>query len=278
MQIPRNEFKHALARREPLFGIWLGWASPYTAEAVAGTGFDWMVIDGEHVPNDVQSILAQLQAVAPYPSHPVVRPVCGEVALIKQLLDIGAQTLLIPMVETGEQAAQMVAATRYPPQGTRGVGSALARASRWSQVDRYLHCANDEMCLLVQVETATAIANLEAIAATDGVDGVFFGPSDLSASLGLIGEPAHPDVMKVIDAGIATTNALGKAAGVLAADPKIARHYLDQGARFVAVGIDTILMVRACRELAASYKAARTTPPHGSAFTPTPAPWQAGVR
>ena len=157
MNIPTNHFKRSLRDGKTQIGLWLGWASPYTAEAIAGTGFDWLVIDGEHVPNDVRSILGQLQAVAPYPAQPVVRPVVGDTALIKQLLDIGAQTLLIPMVETAAQAAQLVAATRYPPRGIRGVGSALARASRWTQVDGYLRVADDEMCVLVQVETATAV-------------------------------------------------------------------------------------------------------------------------
>jgi 4-hydroxy-2-oxoheptanedioate aldolase len=253
MNIPTNHFKRALREGRTQIGLWLGWASPYTAEAVAGTGFDWLVIDGEHVPNDVRTILAQLQAVAPYPAQPVVRPVVGDTALIKQLLDIGTQTLLIPMVETGAQAAQLVAATRYPPRGIRGVGSALARASRWTQVDGYLHVADDEMCVLVQVESATAVDNLAAIAGTDGIDGVFFGPSDLSASLGMIGQGSHPDVMRIIDAGIATVRAAGKAAGVLAPDPKVARHYLDQGATFVAVGVDTVLLVNACKALASQY-------------------------
>jgi 4-hydroxy-2-oxoheptanedioate aldolase len=257
MNIPTNQFKRALREGRTQIGIWLGWASPYTAEAIAGTGFDWLVIDGEHVPNDVRSILAQLQAVAPYPAQPVVRPVIGDTALIKQLLDIGTQTLLIPMVETAAQAAHLVAATRYPPRGIRGVGSALARASRWTQVDGYLRVADDEMCVLVQVETATAVNNLAQIAATDGIDGVFFGPSDLSASLGLIGQGSHPDVMKIIDAGIATVRAAGKAAGVLAPDPVVARHYLDQGATFVAVGVDTVLLVNACKALASQYRSDR---------------------
>lgn len=254
MNIPTNHFKRALREGKAQYGLWLGWASPYTAEAIAGTGFDWLVIDGEHVPNDVRSILAQLQAVAPYQAQPVVRPLVGDTALIKQLLDIGAQTLLIPMVETAAQAAQLVAAMRYPPRGIRGVGSALARASRWTQVDGYLRVADDEMCALVQVETATAVENLAAIAATDGVDGVFFGPSDLSASMGLIGQGGHPDVMKIIDAGIRTVKAAGKAAGVLATEPTIARHYLEQGATFVAVGVDTAMLVNACRTLASQYR------------------------
>jgi 4-hydroxy-2-oxoheptanedioate aldolase len=254
MNIPTNHFKRALREGGTQYGIWLGWASSYTAEAIASTGFDWLLIDGEHAPNDVRSILAQLQAVASYPSQPVVRPAIGDVVLIKQLLDAGAQTLLIPMVDTAEQAAQMVAAMRYPPRGIRGVGSALARASRWSQVDGYLRIADDEMCVLVQVETTIAVRNLAAIATTEGIDGVFFGPSDLSASMNLIGQGAHPDVMKVIDAGIRTVKAAGKAAGVLATDPAIARHYAEQGASFVAVGVDTVMLINACRALAAQFK------------------------
>jgi 4-hydroxy-2-oxoheptanedioate aldolase len=192
--------------------------------------------------------------VAAYPVHPIVRPAIGDAVLIKQLLDIGAQTLLIPVVETAAQAASLVAATRYPPRGIRGVGAALARASRWNQVGDYLQAADHEMCVLLQVETLQGLANLAAIAATDGVDGVFFGPADLSASMGLLGQPAHPQVQRAILDGIAVVRAAGKAPGVLAADPRLARTYLDAGALFVAVGVDTTLLTRACRELALSFK------------------------
>ena len=256
MQLPRNTFRDALHARQAQIGLWVGLAGAYTAEAVAGTGFDWLLIDGEHAPNDVRSVLAQLQAVAPYPTHPIVRPVVGDVALIKQLLDVGAQTLLIPMVETAEQAALMVSATRYPPNGIRGVGSALARSSRWNQIDGYLQHADSQMCVLVQVENKRGLDNLAEIAAVEGVDGVFFGPADLSAALGLLGQPGHPEVQRVIQAGIQTVIAAGKAPGILATDPKLARFYLDQGALFVAVGVDTTLLVRSCRDLAASYKQA----------------------
>jgi 4-hydroxy-2-oxoheptanedioate aldolase len=254
MKLPINHFKNALRENRAQYGMWLGWASPYTAEAIAATGFDWVVIDGEHVPNDVRSILSQLQAVAPYPAHPVVRPPAGDVTLIKQLLDVGAQTLLIPMIDTAEQAALMVSAVRYPPHGIRGVGSALSRASRWTQVDDYLRLANEQMCVLAQVETTAGMANLASIAATDGLDGVFFGPSDLSASMGLLAQGTHPEVVRAIDEGIRVARANGKAAGVLAPDPKMARHYLEAGATFVAVGVDTVVLVKACRELVAAYK------------------------
>jgi len=206
-----------------------------------------------------------LQAVAAYPGHAIVRPHIGDVALIKQLLETGAQTLLIPMVETAEQAAQMVAATRYPPHGVRGVGSALARSSRWNQIDGYLHKANAEMCVLVQVESTTALHNLQAIAAVEGVDGVFFGPSDLSASMGLLGQAGHPDVQQAIADGMATVQAAGKAAGVLAVDPVLAKKYLALGALFVAVGVDTSLLVRAAKDQLALFKPASATPGGASA-------------
>lgn len=257
MEIPRNALKAALKDGRVQIGLWVGLADPYAAEAVAGTGFDWLLIDGEHAPNDVRQILSQLQAVASYPVHPVVRPVIGDVALIKQILDVGAQTLLVPVVETAEQAAQMVAATRYPPSGIRGVGSALARSSRWNQIDGYLHKADAEMCVLVQVETRRGLENLKAISAVDGVDGVFFGPADLSASMGYLGNPGHPDVQRSILDGIAAVRRAGKAPGVLTADLALARRYIEAGALFVAVGVDTTLLVRAARDLAAQFNGAQ---------------------
>jgi len=270
MDIPRNAFKQALQARRAQIGLWVGLADAYAAELLAGTGFDWLLIDGEHAPNDVRSVLAQLQAVAPYPVHPIVRPPVGDVALIKQLLDTGAQTLLIPMVETAEQAALMVAATRYPPHGVRGVGSALARSSRWNQIDGYLHRADDEMCVLVQIESATGLRNLDEIAQVPGVDGVFFGPADLSASLGYLGQPGHPEVQHAITEGFARVLAAGKAPGILTSDTQLAHQYLDAGALFVAVGVDTTLLVGAARRLAAGFK-----PP--AADAPAAAPAQGSV-
>jgi len=254
MSLPQNTFKRALAEGKPQFGLWAALADAYVTELLATAGFDWLLIDNEHAPNDVRSTLAQLQAVAAYASHPVVRPVRSDSALIKQLLDIGAQTLLLPMIDTADQAADAVAATRYPPQGIRGVGSALARASRWSRIPDYLTTAANELCVLVQVETVQGMENLPAIAAVDGVDGVFFGPSDLSASMGLLGKPGHPTVREVIRNGIQTVRRAGKAAGVLAPDPAIAADYLEAGATFVAVGTDTGLLSRAAADLAGSYK------------------------
>ena len=260
LPMPRNTFKAALQAGHRQIGLWVGLADANVAEALAGCGYDWLLLDGEHAPNDVRTVLEQLRAVAPYPVQPVVRPVQGEVALIKQYLDVSAQTLLVPMIDTPEQATQMVRAMRYPPHGIRGVGAALARASRWNQITDYLQHADGEMCLLVQAETPRALENLAAIAATDGVDGVFFGPSDLSASMGHRGQPGHPEVQRAILDGIATVRAAGKAAGILATDQALAQRYLDAGALFVAVGLDTALLVRAATELARHFKTIGTTP------------------
>lgn len=256
MQIKANTFKAALKSGErPQIGLWLGLTDPICAEISAGAGFDWLLIDGEHAPNDVRSILTLLQAVAAYPkAHPIVRPVSGDVQLIKQLLDIGAQTLLVPMVETAEQATHLVAAVRYPPRGIRGVGAALARASQWSRVTNYLHEANDQMCLLVQVETRLGLQNLDAIAAVEGVDGVFIGPADLSASLGYLGQAGHVDVQLAIENAIRRIRAKGRAAGILTADETQARRYLSLGCTFVAVGLDGNLLMRATQELAGKFK------------------------
>lgn len=261
MDMIRNPFKRALAQGRVQYGLWLGLAYAYPAEICAGAGFDWLLIDGEHAPNDVRSILAQLQAIAPYASHPIVRPVQGDAALIKQLLDAGAQTLLVPMVESADQAAKLVCAMRYPPKGIRGVGTALARASRWNNVNDYLKQADDEMCLLVQVESARGLENLDEIAAVAGVDGVFVGPADLAASLGHLGNPGHPEVVAAIEGAIKRIVAAGKAAGILAADPKLAQNYVACGASFVAVGVDTVLLGRAARTLIAQFKADAPSPP-----------------
>lgn len=248
-----NTFKAALGQGEAQIGLWLSMGQSYSAELCATAGFQWLLIDGEHAPNDLHSTLAQLQAVAPYRAHPVVRVVQGEPALIKQMLDIGAQTLLVPMVDTPQQAAAMVAATRYPPQGVRGVGAAVARASRWAARADYLEVANDEVCLLVQAETTTALAHLAAICAVDGVDGVFIGPADLAASMGYRGRPDHPTVQAAIEQAIRTIVASGKAAGTLTGDLGLARRYLELGASFVAVGIDVTLLARATRQLALEF-------------------------
>lgn len=251
--ISANPFKTSLAKGKPQIGLWLSMADPYLAEVSATAGFDWLLIDGEHAPNDLRSTLASLQAIAAYPAQPVVRAVAGEVPLIKQLLDIGAQNLLVPMVDTAEQARAIVSATRYPPSGIRGVGSAVARASRWSARADYLDQADDEVCLLVQAETATALRNLQAICAVDGVDGVFIGPADLAASMGHRGNPGHPEVQAAMEQAMKTIVASGKAAGTLTSDPVLARRYLALGCTFVATGVDILLYASAARRLARDF-------------------------
>ncbi len=254
MQLPLNQFKQALQQGETRIGLWMGLADAYSAELLACCGFDWLLIDGEHAPNDLRSVLAQLQALAGYSVQPVVRPVEATPALIKQYLDIGAQTLLVPMVDSAEQARRIVAACRYPPRGIRGVGSALARASRWNRIPDYLATAERELCLLVQVETVQALQNLSEITAVDGVDGVFFGPADLSASMGFLGNPGAEPVQQAMLDGIRQVRAAGKAAGILSADRAFARRCLDAGANFVAVGVDTSLLANAATELARAFK------------------------
>ena len=250
----KNTFKARLKAGEPQIGLWLGLANAYCAELAANAGFDWLLIDGEHAPNDLRSLLGQLQAIVPYPSQPIIRPVVGDTALIKQVLDIGVQTLLVPMVESAEQARELVRAITYPPHGVRGVGSALARASRWNSVPDYLDKADEEMCLLVQIENTVGLANLDEIASVDGVDGVFIGPADLSAAMGHRGNPGHPDVQAAIEDAIARVRKAGKAVGILSADEKLARRYLELGATFVAVGVDTTVLMRGLQTLAGRFK------------------------
>ena len=257
MQTPVNRFKLALRERRAQIGLWLGLADHYTTEICAGAGFDWLLIDGEHSPNDLRSILQQAQTIAAYPdSHAIARVPMGHghvgQALIKQHLDLGIQTLLVPMVDTAEQAATLVQSMRYPPGGVRGMGG--ARASLWGRRANYPKEANAQVCLLVQAETRESLQNLDAIAAVEGVDGVFIGPADLSASLGHVGNPAHPEVQAAIEDAIRRINQAGKAAGILTPDEALARRYLELGALFVAVGLDTNLLVKATSALAAKFK------------------------
>ncbi|MGC1174958.1 aldolase/citrate lyase family protein [Polaromonas sp.] len=277
MQTPVNTFKQALRDKQAQIGLWLSLSDAYSTEICAGAGFDWLLIDGEHAPNDVRSILTQLQAVAAYPSsHPVARVPMGHghvgEMLIKQYLDIGVQTLLVPMVDTPAQAAALVRATRYPQYDVEGKdiggvrGMAGARASRWGRYPAYAHEANAQICLLVQAETQTALDNLDAIVATEGVDGVFIGPADLSASLGHVANPGHADVQAAIEKAIARILKAGKAAGILSTDETLARHYLDMGATFVAVGLDTNLLVRHTSALAARFKTGVAAVPAGKTY------------
>ena len=254
MPAPKNEFKAALARGERQIGCWLGLANPYSAELMGTAGFDWLLIDGEHAPNDLRSIMAQLQVLEASSSQSVVRLPIGETWMIKQVLDIGAQNLLVPMVESAEQAAQLVRAVRYPPEGVRGVGAALARASRFSGIPDYLTTADAEICLLVQVENRAGLAALDGILALDGIDGVFIGPSDLAADMGHIGKPQTEEVQDAIADAVVRIKQAGKAAGILATDPETTAKYAGLGVTFLAVGLDVTLLAGAARELAARYK------------------------
>lgn len=247
-----NTFKRALAAGQVQIGLWQGLASPYCAEICAGAGFDWLLFDGEHSPTDIPNLLAQLQAVTGTGAHAIARPPVGEAHLIKQYLDLGFNTLLIPMVHSGSQAAELVRACRYPPEGMRGVG--MSRASRWGRDATYYAEANRETCLLVQIESREGLANIAEICGTEGVDGVFIGPADLAASLGHLGAPGHPEVIAAIEGAIAAIRAAGKAPGILTADPALAQRYIEQGCLFVAVGTDMGLLARATESLAGAFK------------------------
>jgi 4-hydroxy-2-oxoheptanedioate aldolase len=255
MDLPRNPFKHALKARRPQIGLWASLASHYSAEVIAGSGFDWLLLDTEHAPNDLESLLTQLQAVAAYPVHPVVRVDWNDMVKIKRLLDIGVQSLLVPYVSTAEEAAAAVSFTRYPPHGVRGVGG-TTRATRFGRIKDYAAHAHEEICVLVQVETRQALENIEAIAAVDGVDGIFIGPADLHASLGHAGQTTHPDVMPLIDDAIQRIARCGRAPGILTPDEARARRQLACGALFVAVGSDIGLLARGAETLAAKFAGA----------------------
>lgn len=240
-----NPFKKAIVKGDVQIGLWLSTATPYIAEIAATAGYDWLLLDGEHAPNTIQTQFSQLQAVAPYQSHPVIRVAEGNRTLVKQALDIGAQTLLIPMINSAEEAKEMVSAMRYPPTGVRGVGASIARASRWGRVSNYMQTAEENLCLLVQAETKAAIDNLDEIVQVDGVDGVFIGPADLSASLGYVDDAGHPEMQAVIEKSIKRIRSAGKAAGTLAVDPEMAKRCIEWGATFVAVAVDTMLFTQA---------------------------------
>jgi len=253
--MPRNRFRAGLETGKTQFGIWLGIPDPSVAEMMAGTGFDWLLVDHEHGAFELRDVLAHLQAMAPYNVAPIVRPVDGNPALLKKLCDIGAQSFIVPMIDTAEQAAEVVSAVKYPPNGRRGMGTSLARAARWNAVPGYVQHANDEMLVIVQAETVVAIDNLEAIANTPGIDGVFIGPSDLSATMGHVGNVSHPEVVKTVSDALRSIRAAGKYAGLLCLDESMVAHFEESGAHFVGVGVDTLLLGNAARRLAARYKA-----------------------
>lgn len=241
-----NYFKRALAAGAPQIGLWSTLASSYAAELAAGSGYDWILLDTEHTPSDVGLVLQQLQAVAAAQgtTHPVVRPAWNDPVQIKKYLDIGAQTLLLPFVQNALEARNAVAATRYAPTGIRGMGGSH-RASNFGRTTDYVARAHEELCVLVQVETGEALDQIEAIAEVDGVDGIFIGPADLSASMGYPGQPRHPKVDAAINNAIGRIRAAGKAPGILMLDEQRARECLDLGAQFVSVALDMMLLRQA---------------------------------
>lgn len=257
MQTPKNVLKVALQAGQVQHGIWLTSGTSVLAELAGNAGFDWCLIDGEHGPNTVSEMLPQLQALAISGTPSVVRIANAEAWMVKQVLDLGCQTVLVPMVDDADMARDMAHAMRYPPQGNRGMGAALARATAWGSVGDYPYAANEEMCLLVQAESARAIQNIDEIAATDGVDGVFVGPADLSADMGHPGQPDHPDVEAAIDHAIARIVAAGKIAGIITFDENRFAEYADKGVTFLGIGGDMAVLNTALQKLAGRVKARR---------------------
>ena len=253
MPAPHNPLKQRLARGEVLHGCWLGMADAYVAEIAGTCGFDWLLIDGEHAPNDIRSLSQQLAAVMAGPSLPIIRLPDDDPAKIKQALDIGAQSLIIPMVETAAQADRIYRATRYAPEGMRGVGSSLARASKFSAIPDYLTTANAEICLILQIESRAGLAALDDILAVKGIDCVFIGPSDLAADMGHLGQPDHPDVKAAVLDALRRIRSSGLSAGVLSTNENYLNDCKAAGANFVAVGIDVTLYASAVRAVAAKW-------------------------
>ncbi|KIC35856.1 aldolase/citrate lyase family protein [Leisingera sp. ANG-M7] len=255
MPAPKNPFKQALTQGKRQIGCWMSFADGQIAEIMGTCGFDWLVIDGEHAPNDIRSIRDQLIALAASPSHPVVRVPVGETWMIKQVLDAGAQTVLVPIVESADQARELVRACHYPPKGVRGVGATAARATMFGTVSEYIQTADQEVCLLVQVENRAGMAALDEILQVEGIDGVFIGPADLSTDMGHQGNSAHPEVRAAIADAITRIKAAGLAPGILGTTDEATQAYADMGAQFLAVGIDVMVLARNARDLAAKWKA-----------------------
>jgi 4-hydroxy-2-oxoheptanedioate aldolase len=257
MPAPVNSFKKALKAGEMQFGCWLALADAFPAEMMGQAGFDWVLIDGEHAPNDLRSTLAQLQVITATDAHAVVRVPVGETYLLKQMLDAGAQSILVPMVESADQARQLVRDVTYPPHGDRGVGYALGRASRFATIADYGITADAQICLLVQVENLRGLAALDDILAVEGVDGVFIGPADLAADMGHLSDADHPDVQAAIMDALRRIRAAGKAPGILSTRDGMTNDAIAAGAQFVAVGADVLLLGNAARALAEKWQATK---------------------
>jgi 4-hydroxy-2-oxoheptanedioate aldolase len=253
MELPANHFKRAIKAGHLQIGLWCSLSSNVAVEVVAGSGFDWLLLDTEHAPNELPMVYSQLQASSEGTAHPIVRPPSNDAVTLKRFLDAGVQTFLVPYVQTAEEAERAVAATRYPPRGARGF-AATSRASRFGRIKNYHIRCEQELCVLVQVETQLGIDNIAAIAKVDGIDGIFIGPGDLSASLGYLGEPGHPAVQAVIESAIERIKSCGNVPGILAGDEKMARRYIDLGCLFTAVGADVSILARGSEQLLARFK------------------------
>ena len=251
----QNQLKRKLDSENTYFGLWNAIPDTYVAEICAGAGYDWVVIDAEHAPFDERTILLQLQAMAAYSDTSVlVRPPSGNPVFLKKMLDYGVQSFLIPMTETREQAEEMVRAVNYPPKGIRGVAPTMARASRWGTVDNYAREANDEICLILQIESKTGIENLEDICKVQGVDGLFIGPSDLAASFGYLGNTDHPEIEQIIREALSTIRKHNKTAGILALKEKEVQSYREQGANFIGIGVDLLMFASQVRGTIGKYR------------------------
>ena len=253
--VRRNELKIALAEGRAQYGLWCSLSGNVTAEIVAGSGYDWLAIDTEHSPNDLVTVFAQLQAIAPYPVEPLVRPQSSDKDVIKQLLDIGARSLILPSVESAAQASAIVAATRYPMRGVRGVAGST-RATRWGRIPNYLQSAEADIFLAMQIESAAGLAAAAEIAAVDGVDALFVGPSDLAATMGFLGQASAPEVQAAIASIGTACRRAGKASGILAVVEADARRCLDGGYTMVGIGADQVLLAKASDDLLRRFKAA----------------------
>jgi 4-hydroxy-2-oxoheptanedioate aldolase len=252
MELAVNKFKRAIKEGKPQIGIWSSLCSYISAEALADAGFDWVLLDTEHSPNELPMVQNQMDAMIGGTAEPIVRPAWNDTVLIKRYLDIGARTLLVPYVQNAEEARRAVAAIRYPPQGVRGV-SGCTRANRYGRIKDYFKRVHDELCLLLQVETRAAMANLEAIAAVDGVDGIFIGPNDLAADMGYLGNWQHPEVWKVMEDAAKRIRKCGRAPGILVGEAD-GKRCLELGYLFVAVGSDLVMLARGADALAAKFR------------------------
>jgi 4-hydroxy-2-oxoheptanedioate aldolase len=253
MDLPVNQFKRNLAAGKPQIGLWMSLWSHQAVDACAPAGFDWLLLDTEHSPNELPAVQNQLDAMLAGTTEPIVRPAWNDLVLIKRYLDIGARTLLLPYVQNVEEAKRAVAATRYPPLGVRGV-SGCTRANRYGRTKDYFQRVHEETCVLVQVETQAAMQEIEAIAAVDGVDGVFIGPNDLAADMGYLGNWQHPEVWGVMEQAAQRITNAGKAPGILVGQAE-GQRCLDLGYLFVAVGSDLVMLARGSEDLAARFKA-----------------------